>query len=861
MNSFRCCGLAAACGLFLQAAGVEWEFSALREGKIVPAKGTTELTVSPAAAIGGNPKFPELSGLRFPADDVVVCRAASTPEINLTDRFQLEAVFRADAVQGYRTICWKGDRTGVPQRIQYYLSIFNGRLEFKFMDQKGEWRVGHTAGAEIDPEEWVYAAVLFDGGKLRIFINGAEAAVVQPTPALPELVASDDPLYVGVGAAASEFAWFNFEGVIRALRFTPGVTKPVLDAKFTRLAETGRKARLSELDAAVAVSRKAPAALPEAAALQPLAAQAEEARKAVKADPASRAARSRYAAAVAVLRQELSRARNRADWRSRFAGAAGERDFALFTLPTGQGFKRGGDYFRLFEDAGPKTLKAARRESESFQIVCSAAPGKAVRLALGFSGFRSPEGRELPAGVVRWGEIKDITAVRTELGSYFNGKNDPAYLGSWPDMVVDDNPGVIDIPAGEDKPLLFRVDVPLDAAPGSYAGVFTAVGPGGRFELPVTLVVRRFELPETNSIPVSFSFFVHLYRDWYGWEELTPERSEYLNRFLSSYRIPLCNIYRDDLYPALGEIEKDRHNFATAGYLDYKHPLSERELDDLIARFRPRLEAVEAAGLQDRVYLYAFDEIVGMGGHDKSFPPARQVMPRFKAEFPWLKRVQTSKFHPELADCFDIWVPLFHHLADYSPELETLRAAGKEVWWYPADAPAEPHVNFFLGYPALNLRVVMTMTYMKGIQGILYWCVNREWQTNMGIRDRWPADTAAWNPAIISVLTKEEVCRNGMGNLMYPGPDGRIYPSLRLENLRDGIEDYEYYQLLKSKLAELRRKQPDSPLIAEAEAQLRVPAGGAVDVMSYSRSPYPLIRQHDALGDRIDEIEQALTGR
>lgn len=39
--------------------------------------------------------------------------------------------------------------------------------------------------------------------------------------------------------------------------------------------------------------------------------------------------------------------------------------------------------------------------------------------------------------------------------------------------------------------------------------------------------------------------------------------------------------------------------------------------------------------------------------------------------------------------------------------------------------------------------------------------------------------------------------KNGMGNYVYPGKDGRILPSLRLENLRDGVEDYEYLVLLK----------------------------------------------------------------
>ena len=38
---------------------------------------------------------------------------------------------------------------------------------------------------------------------------------------------------------------------------------------------------------------------------------------------------------------------------------------------------------------------------------------------------------------------------------------------------------------------------------------------------------------------------------------------------------------------------------------------------------------------------------------------------------------------------------------------------------------------------------------------------------------------------------------NGDGYLLYPGPKGVPYPSIRLKALRDGFEDYEYMWLLR----------------------------------------------------------------
>lgn len=52
---------------------------------------------------------------------------------------------------------------------------------------------------------------------------------------------------------------------------------------------------------------------------------------------------------------------------------------------------------------------------------------------------------------------------------------------------------------------------------------------------------------------------------------------------------------------------------------------------------------------------------------------------------------------------------------------------------------------------------------------------------------------------------------NGEGQLVYPGPDGATYSSVRLENFRDGMEDYEYLY----KLRELLDKADNSGDVQE----------------------------------------------
>ena len=77
----------------------------------------------------------------------------------------------------------------------------------------------------------------------------------------------------------------------------------------------------------------------------------------------------------------------------------------------------------------------------------------------------------------------------------------------------------------------------------------------------------------------------------------------------------------------------------------------------------------------------------------------------------------------------------------------------------------------------------------------------------------------------------------GDGQLLYPGEDGP-WPSVRLANVRDGIEDYEWLQMLERKKGR-----------AAAEAVAAELARGMTD---FERSPE---RVRSARARLADEIE------
>ena len=99
-----------------------------------------------------------------------------------------------------------------------------------------------------------------------------------------------------------------------------------------------------------------------------------------------------------------------------------------------------------------------------------------------------------------------------------------------------------------------------------------------------------------------------------------------------------------------------------------------------------------------------------------------------------------------------------------------------------------------------------------------------------------------------------------MGNLVYPGPDGRIYPSLRLENLRNGVADYEYLTMLKNSIETLKgsKYQDKQSLLDKASALLVIPANVAVAVNNYSSDPDNLLKYRIKVAEMIEEINAAL---
>jgi hypothetical protein len=137
----------------------------------------------------------------------------------------------------------------------------------------------------------------------------------------------------------------------------------------------------------------------------------------------------------------------------------------------------------------------------------------------------------------------------------------------------------------------------------------------------------------------------------------------------------------------------------------------------------------------------------------------------------------------KLANTVDVWVPqLDYYHKDYAFYQER-QGAGDEVWYYTCCNPQGNYANRFLEQPLIQTRFLHWINYRYGATGYLHWGFNHwhhEATNDASSRyggPEWPGGDA-W--------------------IVYPA-DGKVYSSIRLKAMRDGIADYELLKLLEQK--------------------------------------------------------------
>ncbi|NMC82133.1 MAG: DUF4091 domain-containing protein, partial [Armatimonadetes bacterium] len=250
-------------------------------------------------------------------------------------------------------------------------------------------------------------------------------------------------------------------------------------------------------------------------------------------------------------------------------------------------------------------------------------------------------------------------------------------------------------------------------------------------------------------------------------------------------------------------------------------------------------------GIFEKAYVYGFDE-VSQDTRNAMF----DIFSAIKQKFPDLQLLTTA-YDATYGEAFNLpmvdgWCPL---TARYNPERAAkARAQGKEIWWYICVVPKPPHANIFMESQAIEARVLMGLQTAKfKPDGFLYYADNR-----------WPL---AKRPITFGPFTDWPTWTfweyNGDGSFLCPGPDGPL-ATIRLENMRDGIEDNEYFWLLGQEIERLKKlKSPASArALKKAEKALAISDDLTKSTAEYTRDPVLVYAKREEVAKAIVEARK-----
>lgn len=477
------------------------------------------------------------------------------------------------------------------------------------------------------------------------------------------------------------------------------------------------------------------------------------------------------------------------------------------------------------EKSLPVKLAAARNEWEGFQVLVRSAESVAgVNLVAG--DLAGPVGAVLPAACAR---LYRQHQLEMTIGSF---RNDDFKPGWYPDPLI---PFVhpltgkplqgrltavpFALPAEQTHGFFVDINVPADARPGEYRGVYRLTAANGRaVEIPVTLTVWDFALPRVSTFQTALGDPVERMQRYYAqrakagkedspadWDALAAQ----VYQLLSEHRInasppgqgmvPVAQPDGTFQVPAdqIDALRKfvDRYH---VNAIHTAHP--SRAVKDPEAQ-RERLHAWLAAWDRaitelDRPGVDFFTYLRDEPNTEEDYHYVQKWGRAIKAAKSKLKVMvveQTKTSDPKWGDLYgavDTWCPLFPL---HDPETAAQRRAlGETVWCYTALCQCKPMTPWWqLDFPLLHYRVPMWMAVSQHMRGILYWGGMSFWQQ---VDDPWT------DPKTLDRRAgKKNPLYNGEGTLAYPGRavgyDG-IASCLRMKALRDGIEDYEYFAVL-----------------------------------------------------------------
>ncbi|MBS2032058.1 MAG: DUF4091 domain-containing protein [Deltaproteobacteria bacterium] len=408
-------------------------------------------------------------------------------------------------------------------------------------------------------------------------------------------------------------------------------------------------------------------------------------------------------------------------------------------------------------------------------------------------------------------------------------------VGPWPDILI---PAVDPIahekrrafpysaPGSAPVAVWAEVCAPPDATPGTYRGELRVRARGREdVTIPFQVELLRYTLPATSSLPNAFGFSgisaAHAHALSADDPNVVLALTQRYATLALMHRISLFGMTMEPppLKHASGSVSVDFRDYdrelapfldgtalpngARFTTLELRGPAGQVADDERVAYYAATVKHLESRGWLQRLFLYAPDE-----PKLEQFPKVQRVAALAHRGDPRIRVLLTASRQPGLEGVADLWTPnmvcLFPRpeaklcsamVPQVAYDVERLR--GAKLWWYQScmshgcgpTTGAESVATtgwpaYMIDLPATLNRAMGAAAYRFGIDGELYYSTTEAYEGGDPWRDVWRFDG------------------NGDGTLFYPGTPARIggktdvpLASLRLKQLRDGLQDYELLKL------------------------------------------------------------------
>ena len=284
------------------------------------------------------------------------------------------------------------------------------------------------------------------------------------------------------------------------------------------------------------------------------------------------------------------------------------------------------------------------------------------------------------------------------------------------------------------------------------------------------------------------------------------------------------------------------------------------EYDYLMKKYLSMVQDhLEEKGWLGKEYVYWFDE-----PNTEDYPFVREGMEIIHRSAPKITRFITEhQPGPDIMDITDISCTVIGRLEE--DIIKDLVSQGTEFWSYVCCCPKSPYLSLFIDHDDINMRMWLWLSYKFQLKGILIWSAiywNSYTASPEGyLQNPWE-DPMSYTVGYGLPFGKQAGWGNGDGRFFYPpnrdpGDRSTKYmggpvPCLRLEKIRDGIEDYEYLLLLEKVVNEDGGKR--KKLIKEAHKLLNLPESLVTGPTEYDKDPQSLIQYRNKIGELLNTL-------